>query len=487
MAYWIHENGETIGPLKAVEVLERAQPRTLVSNGQEWVRFDEHPAFPSCSSEEPKAARVREVRPTMDEIDKGEFWIWEHGQAYGPLNANGVLARANGKTLVSLGQEWKSIAEHPVFCKFASALLEVNDQSPNGDENSWGKLDAYEGDEWVSVAESEGYSTAIGRRPQSGEDRYGKPRSEPNPGVGLFQALKAIIAGTSTVVRLSAILGVLLLTLIIFGTHSYINRGVETEEKGALGKAIRKADANWNAGRHKEAVSGYQNLIGDHKTQYKPDDANRMLTRVLQFYIVSSDEKKIAEFVTVGINSGIDLQFSNPKIQQTYDYYREKIESSMEMERRRAEEAEAQRRKAEAQKEAQRSAVFSDYSGEWAYGEYSFAGGAIRFRNTGGGAWKEGMGIRINSYYLLSLSKLRFRSRNGDYESFGYSLPWRSPDGGEICEIQLWDTIVVDDPRNNWGYHLPKTVTPSKVELRVNVDGVEYFVPFRRNSALLDN
>ena len=45
MAYWIHENGETIGPLRAIEILERAQPDTLVSQGQEWVKFADHPDF----------------------------------------------------------------------------------------------------------------------------------------------------------------------------------------------------------------------------------------------------------------------------------------------------------------------------------------------------------------------------------------------------------------------------------------------------------
>ncbi len=36
MPYWILENGETIGPMKAIDVLRRAQPTTQVSDGQSW-------------------------------------------------------------------------------------------------------------------------------------------------------------------------------------------------------------------------------------------------------------------------------------------------------------------------------------------------------------------------------------------------------------------------------------------------------------------
>ena len=59
MGYWIHENGETIGPLRAVELLKRAIPETLVSHGQKWVLFDEHPDFPGNETAgSSKASRI---------------------------------------------------------------------------------------------------------------------------------------------------------------------------------------------------------------------------------------------------------------------------------------------------------------------------------------------------------------------------------------------------------------------------------------------
>ena len=36
MAYWIHENGETLGPMRAIDVLRRATPSTRVCDGKIW-------------------------------------------------------------------------------------------------------------------------------------------------------------------------------------------------------------------------------------------------------------------------------------------------------------------------------------------------------------------------------------------------------------------------------------------------------------------
>ena len=36
MPYWIHDNGETIGPMKAIDVLRRATPTTRVCDGENW-------------------------------------------------------------------------------------------------------------------------------------------------------------------------------------------------------------------------------------------------------------------------------------------------------------------------------------------------------------------------------------------------------------------------------------------------------------------
>ena len=43
MPYWIHDNGETVGPMRAIDVLRRAQPTTRVCDGETWFRLDEGP------------------------------------------------------------------------------------------------------------------------------------------------------------------------------------------------------------------------------------------------------------------------------------------------------------------------------------------------------------------------------------------------------------------------------------------------------------
>lgn len=40
MPYWIHEDGEVIGPMRAIDVLRRARPSTRVSDGESWFRLD---------------------------------------------------------------------------------------------------------------------------------------------------------------------------------------------------------------------------------------------------------------------------------------------------------------------------------------------------------------------------------------------------------------------------------------------------------------
>jgi hypothetical protein len=41
MPYWIHDNGETIGPMRAIDVLRRAQPTTRVCDGENWFWLEE--------------------------------------------------------------------------------------------------------------------------------------------------------------------------------------------------------------------------------------------------------------------------------------------------------------------------------------------------------------------------------------------------------------------------------------------------------------
>jgi len=43
MPYWIHDNGETTGPMRAIDVLRRAQPSTRVCDGETWFYLDGGP------------------------------------------------------------------------------------------------------------------------------------------------------------------------------------------------------------------------------------------------------------------------------------------------------------------------------------------------------------------------------------------------------------------------------------------------------------
>lgn len=43
MPYWIHDNGETTGPMRAIDVLRRARPSTRVCDGENWFYLDGGP------------------------------------------------------------------------------------------------------------------------------------------------------------------------------------------------------------------------------------------------------------------------------------------------------------------------------------------------------------------------------------------------------------------------------------------------------------
>jgi hypothetical protein len=76
IAYWIYENGETIGPLRREQVLQQAGPGTPVSDGGEWIELGQHPDFakppespsapppvpPPASPPEPEQPTAPEVR-----------------------------------------------------------------------------------------------------------------------------------------------------------------------------------------------------------------------------------------------------------------------------------------------------------------------------------------------------------------------------------------------------------------------------------------
>jgi hypothetical protein len=52
MPYWILENGETIGPMRAIDVLRRARPTTQVSDGESWFCLDDPPMGGSSLSQD---------------------------------------------------------------------------------------------------------------------------------------------------------------------------------------------------------------------------------------------------------------------------------------------------------------------------------------------------------------------------------------------------------------------------------------------------
>jgi len=82
MAYWIFENGETVGPLRAVEVLEHAGPETLVSHGERWIRLREHPDF---GQSVPPDVTLSERSPTSPASTSGAA---TGDNAHGPARSN---------------------------------------------------------------------------------------------------------------------------------------------------------------------------------------------------------------------------------------------------------------------------------------------------------------------------------------------------------------------------------------------------------------
>jgi hypothetical protein len=41
MPYWIDDNGEKLGPMRAIDVLRRAKPTTRIFDGENWFTLDE--------------------------------------------------------------------------------------------------------------------------------------------------------------------------------------------------------------------------------------------------------------------------------------------------------------------------------------------------------------------------------------------------------------------------------------------------------------
>lgn len=134
MAYWIYENGETIGPLRAIDVLQRAQSKTLVSLGQTWVKFADHPDFsaattrpistnanqrPEATGQRPevKVPSQRAGNPSLADYSARQYWVlWPFSfSARGPYSHVTVAYELPSKILVRCGEKWIPRDRHPDF------------------------------------------------------------------------------------------------------------------------------------------------------------------------------------------------------------------------------------------------------------------------------------------------------------------------------------------------------------------------------------
>lgn len=134
MAYWIFENDEVIGPLRAIEVLDRATRKTLVTFGQGWVPLKDHQDFAAVvSSDLPNAldndASIQNASTHEGSHDAGakgnrnsdtgtgSYWVWDPvtGQATGPFGHEIVSGLHDHGAFVSCGSEWVELRNHPAF------------------------------------------------------------------------------------------------------------------------------------------------------------------------------------------------------------------------------------------------------------------------------------------------------------------------------------------------------------------------------------
>jgi ubiquitin-protein ligase len=121
MAYWIYEDGHTVGPLEAPEVLDRAKPDTQVSNGHDWVRLDQHPDFAYLATPDviPDPPPQETTRPIPD---GPVYWIHNHDTPVGPLSPAEVIERSGADTMVSHEDEYLPFRMHPDFSHVNTAM-----------------------------------------------------------------------------------------------------------------------------------------------------------------------------------------------------------------------------------------------------------------------------------------------------------------------------------------------------------------------------
>ena len=68
MRYWIEDNGKKVGPMRAVDVLRRAQPPIRVFDGETWFYLDEASIVPPKAEETRTSTSAQRlvIRPTED-------------------------------------------------------------------------------------------------------------------------------------------------------------------------------------------------------------------------------------------------------------------------------------------------------------------------------------------------------------------------------------------------------------------------------------
>jgi hypothetical protein len=61
MPYWIFENGETRGPMPAIDVLWQAGPTAQISDGEQWFRLDDDPGAGDLAAAKPEPTKPQRI------------------------------------------------------------------------------------------------------------------------------------------------------------------------------------------------------------------------------------------------------------------------------------------------------------------------------------------------------------------------------------------------------------------------------------------
>ena len=162
MMYWIHENGQTVGPFGVDDLLARVHPDSLVSCGENWVSVQEHPDFEHIenamavlrANNPSKEGQLAARRPDVEVKSRGadntpglpcekKYWVVvpPANEPCGPFAFDDVMAFGRSDLLVSSGQVWLKLMEHPEFSVVAGRKygrselkspdsIEMSDDSP---------------------------------------------------------------------------------------------------------------------------------------------------------------------------------------------------------------------------------------------------------------------------------------------------------------------------------------------------------------------